>query len=188
MKRLGNLTALAIVALASSLITISIVHLAPAAHGDDETRYEGDSINAFASSRWYLNDAGETRFALTALRPTDLRCLSEHGDEAADKCSFERITVFETSSNWELRPLRHSPSWTTHPKFQNGELHAIMDHMLAPQGTPVTCTSGEGRVTGYSRTVSADGSVWCKAQFRRSVEDPRLTIRVGNAQVEVGAP
>ena len=179
--------AIAFVALMVAAIALSALSLTRAS-GSHEERYQGDWINAYSSGRWVINEHGETRFTLTALRPTDLRCLDEHQEEAEQKCEFERVTVLDTPASWTLQPIRPSERWSNHPQFENGELWAIMSHVLAPQGARVECTSEEGRVTGYSRTVSDDGSIWCKAQFRNSVEDPRLTISVGNARYEVTAP
>ena len=187
MAHARHLTVFALFILAVTAIALSAVTLARIS-GSHEERYQGDWINAFSSGRWVINEHGETRFTLTALRPTDLRCLDEHQDEAEQNCEFERVTVLDTPASWILQPIRPSERWGSRPSFENGELWVVVSHVLAPERTPVECTSEEGKVTSYSRTVSDDGSIWCKAQFKRSVDDPRLTIRVGNATYEATAP
>lgn len=186
MSHRTTICALSLGALLIAAITLSALSLTRAS-GSHQEQYLGDNISAFIDGRWIINEHGETRFTLTALRPTDLRCLDQHEQDVERKCEFERVLVLDTPASWTFQPIRTSERWSSHPKFENGELWAIMSHLLAPDGAPVQCTSEEGRVTGYSRTVSDDGSIWCKAQFRSSVEDPKLTIRVGNARYEVTA-
>lgn len=176
-----------LVVLLASTSALAVVTISKTSGSHDPT-YHGDWIPAYTSGRWIINDHGETRFTLTALRPTDLRCLDEHEQDAEQRCEFERVLVLDTPASWTLQPIRTSERWSGHPKFQNGELWAIVSHLLAPEGAPVECTSETGRVTNHTRFVTEDGSIFCKAQFRSSVEDPRLTIHVGNARYEVAAP
>lgn len=174
-------------ALAAAIIALLAFNLTQIS-GSHESQNQGDEIRAFASGRWTIDEHGDTRFILTALRPVDLRCLSDHPVDAEAECDFEREIVLDTPAPWTFSPMRHHPSHSNRPSFENGLLWAVVEHMLAPTGAPVECTSEEGNVVGHTRSVPSGGTVWCKVQFRPSAEEPQLVISVGNASIEVHAP
>ncbi|GEM_PF-2153849 len=188
MPRPNRLFTLAIFGtMAAAIVALLALNLTQAV-GNHESEYQGDEINAFASGRWTIDEHGDTRFILTALRPVDLRCIAGHPTDAVSECDFEREVVLDTPSPWTLQPMRLHPRHSNRPSFENGLLWAVVEHTLAPTGASVECTSNQGTIVGHTKSVHSDGTIWCKAQFGRSAEDPQLVIRVGNASIEVHAP
>ncbi len=165
-----------------------------------DSQYLGDCLPADVSGRWYINESGESRFALFARRPTNPRCntLPDQHEEwqrylnqtsGRDRplvldCNFEWHHLLDSAAPFDLQPLFLSSRFRS--SHEDGVLWIVLSHAHEPKGAPVECTSEFGRVISQSTSVSDDGTIFCKVR----TDDPEatLTIRVGNARLEIGLP